>query len=132
MNDELLKRAEQYASRPYITVTFLDKTTDGRPTHVALVPELPGCHTHADTVPEALSLLDEVKAEFIYFLLEDGLPVPDPQPLGQGFSIEMSDYLGNPELGTNRKPKPRGELVQSAPGIVPPASDKALPLGAAS
>ena len=94
MNNQLLQQAEKLGNRPYQMMIFLDKTTDGEPVYVALIPELPGCHTHGDTVEEAQDLLNEVKVEFIYFMLEDGLAIPEPRRLGSGIRMNFGDLPG--------------------------------------
>ncbi len=91
-NDEIWERAVTLACRPYQEIIFLDSTED-EPVFMALIPELSGCMTHGDTVEEARELIREVKAEFIYFLLEDGLPVPEPRLLGSYTCVDMSDFL---------------------------------------
>ena len=113
MNRQMWQRAEQLASQPYQTMTFLDKTTDGQPVFVALIPELPGCHTHGDTIDEALELLNEVKVEFIYFMLEDALMVPEPQLLNTGKRINLGDYLDNVVERVAQPPEPRGVFLTS-------------------
>lgn len=112
MNSQIWQRAEELASQPYQTMTFLDKTTDGEPVYVALIPELPGCATHGKTVKEAQELLEEAKAEFIYFMLEDGLLVPEPRLLYAGQRINLSDYLDNVIEHDVTPPVPRGALVR--------------------
>ncbi len=95
MKRDLLKRAETLASRPYQLITFRDKTTDGEPVYVALIPELPGCASHGESQVEAVEALNEAKVEFIYFMLEDGLAVPEPRLLKDSHAINLSSYLGN-------------------------------------
>ncbi|MBL1135889.1 MAG: type II toxin-antitoxin system HicB family antitoxin [Chloroflexi bacterium] len=41
-------------------------------------PELEGCMAQGETPEAAQSNLLEARIDYIYFLLEDGLPVPDP------------------------------------------------------
>ncbi|MDE2855287.1 MAG: type II toxin-antitoxin system HicB family antitoxin [Chloroflexota bacterium] len=113
MNRQLLQQAENLGNRPYQMMIFLDKTTDGEPIYVALIPELPGCHTHGDTVEEALELLNEVKVEFIYFMLEDGLAIPDPKPLDKGIRMNFGDLLDNDIAHTAKPSAPRGAFLDS-------------------
>ncbi|MCY3917281.1 MAG: type II toxin-antitoxin system HicB family antitoxin [Chloroflexi bacterium] len=91
MNRQLLEQAEKLGNRTYQMKTFLDKTTDGESVYVALIPELPGCHTHGNTEEEALKLLNEVKVEFIYFMLEDELAVPEPKNFDRHTTINVRD-----------------------------------------
>ena len=113
MNKELVRRAEKLGNRPYQMVTFLDKTTDGEPIYVAMIPELPGCHTHGDTVDEAFDLLNEVKIEFIYFMLEDGLDIPEPKLLDKNVRMNFGDYMDNVIPSATKPDKPRGEFLAS-------------------
>ncbi len=113
MNRQLHRQAKILADRPYQMVTFQDKTTEGETTYVALIPELPGCHTHGETSHEALELLDEVKTEFIYFLLVDGLNVPEPKLLGHDVSMNFGDFLDNVIIGAAKPPAPRGVFLAS-------------------
>ncbi len=94
LNPEILRRAQALAKQPYQARIFLDETTEGEPVYVALVPEMPGCHTHGDTEEEAREWLESAKVDFIYFLLADGLDVPAPQEIGHHVSIDMSEFSG--------------------------------------
>ena len=113
MNKQTWRRAEELASQPHQMMTFLDKTTDGAPIYFALIPELPGCHTHGDTVKEALELLNEVKIEFIYFMLVDGLAVPDPKLLDRDTRMNFGDFLDNAITSVAKPPAPRGVFLAS-------------------
>ncbi len=113
MNRQLLQQAESLGNRPYQMMTFLDRTTDGEPIYVALIPELPGCHTHGDTVEEALELLNEVKIEFIYFMLVDGLAVPEPKLLGRDTRMNFRDFLDNAITSVAKSPAARGVFLAS-------------------
>jgi predicted RNase H-like HicB family nuclease len=75
---DLWERAERLAARPYTTEVVRDESTDGEPMFLARHPELPGCQAQGETVDEALHNLNGARLDFIYFLLEDGLPVPEP------------------------------------------------------
>lgn len=113
MNRQLLKRAKELGSRPYNIVTFLDQTTDGEPIYVALIPELPGCHTHGDTIDEASDLLHEVKVEFIYFMLVDGLDVPEPKLLDRIVRMNFGDLLDKVITCVAKPPAPHGVFLAS-------------------
>ena len=78
MNKEYLKKAESLAKRPYQAHVFFDETTEGEPVYVAIVPEMPGCVAHGDTVEEALEWLESAKLDHIWFLLDKKLEVPEP------------------------------------------------------
>ena len=113
VNRQLLQQAEKLGNRPYQMMIFLDRTTDGEPIYVALIPELPGCHTHGDTVEEALELLNEVKIEFIYFMLVDGLAIPEPKLLDRDTRMNFGDVLDSVITSVDQPPAPRGVILAS-------------------
>ena len=113
MNQQMWKQAEKLGNRPYQMMTFLDRTTDGEPVYVAMIPELPGCHTHGDTVDEALELLNEVKVEFIYFMLEDELAVPEPKLVDRQMRMNFRDFLDNAISYAAKPSQPRGAFLAS-------------------
>ena len=86
------KEATSLAKRQYQAHVFLDETTDGEPVYVAIVPEMPGCVAHGDTVEEALEWLDSAKVDHIWFLLDKGLEVPDPRLLNPKMVFSLPQY----------------------------------------
>lgn len=94
MNRKRLMKAKQLAARPYQMRIFADETADGDPGYYAMIPELPGCVSDGDTVEEAKQNVESAKVDFIYFLLEDGLAVPEPQLMATPVRINMFEYLG--------------------------------------
>ena len=92
MDSQRLEKAKQLAARPYQMRIFADETTDGEPGYYAVIPEMPGCASDGETVEEAKKNLELALVDFIYFLLEDGLPVPEPQLIDANFSLNMRDY----------------------------------------
>jgi len=78
MNQILLKQATQLANRPYRYEVRLDETTTGEPIYFASCQDIEGCHAQGQTPEEARHNLILARADFIYSLLEDGLPVPEP------------------------------------------------------
>ena len=80
MTSERWEQAERLAKRNYDIEVVRDVTTDGDPTYVASNPELPGCRSQGDTVEEAVNNLEQARIDYIFFLLEDGLKVPEPAP----------------------------------------------------
>ena len=92
MDEQRLRRAKELANRPYQVHVFPDESTDGESCYVATVPELPICMSDGDTVEEAKNNLESAKVDFIYFLLEDGLPVPEPRLLDSYTCVDMSDF----------------------------------------
>lgn len=94
MNNETLKiKAKELAIRRYTTIVFRDETTDDEPIYVAIIPELEGCSASGDTPQEASENLKSAKEDFIYFLLEDGLDVPEPQLIGTHTTITISEWV---------------------------------------
>ncbi len=108
---QLFQQAKRLANRPYRVMTFLDQTTDDELIQVALIPELPGCHTHGKTAEEAIALLHELKIEFIYFMLEDGLDVPEPCLLDSKLSVNLGEHFGRLADRQEKHTGPRGEFL---------------------
>lgn len=79
MNPELWELAKKLAARTYDINISKDETAEGH-IYVAENPELLGCMAQGRTLIEAIKELNEGRIDFIYFLLEDGLEVPKPQP----------------------------------------------------
>jgi len=76
---DLRKKAEELAARPYIVQVIKDITTDDQPVFVALSPELEGCMGQGETNEKAIMSLREARIDYIESLLEDSIPVPEPQ-----------------------------------------------------
>ncbi len=91
MNEHQLKRAEELASRPYQIELMAYETPDGKPYFFGSVPEMPGCVSDGETEQEAKANVKLAMIDFIYFLLEDGLPVPGPKLLDKRITINMSN-----------------------------------------
>ena len=75
---ELWAKAHQLAARGYTTTISEDTLSNGEKVYLSEHPELPGCMTQGSSVDESLTNLKEVTVDFIYYLLEDGLDVPNP------------------------------------------------------
>jgi predicted RNase H-like HicB family nuclease len=69
------------SDRPYATLVRYEPENNGAPDYIAFHPELPGCFAQGYTPQEAIDNLAEVRLLWIKSLLEDGLPVPEPDPL---------------------------------------------------
>lgn len=54
------------------------------------VPDLPGCFSAGDTLDEAIANAREAVEFWLETVIDDGLPVPEPQPL--------SKHQANPEF----------------------------------
>lgn len=78
MNDEQREKAELLAARNYFTVVNREKTDDGEYYYVASNPNLSGCVADGQTPEEAKQELAKARTDYIYYLLEDNLVVPEP------------------------------------------------------
>ena len=107
MNKLHLKKAETLAERSYQAHVFLDETTDGETVYVAIVPEMPGCIAHGDTVEEALEWLESAKVDHIWFLLEKELEVPQPQSLNSTTVLNAPEYAAESDASA----QPSGGIV---------------------
>ncbi len=79
MDDKQWRKAEQLAARPYFTIINREETEKGGRYYVATHPDLSGCRADGQTPEEAKQELAKARVDFIYFLLEDNLTVPDPK-----------------------------------------------------
>ncbi len=91
MNEDRFKRAEELASRPYQIELQAHKTPDGQTYFFGRVPELSGCVSDGDTEQEAKANVRSAMIDFIYFLLEDGLAIPEPRNFDRFTTIDMTD-----------------------------------------
>ena len=90
MNKRQLQRAQELASRSYQIQLLAYKTPDDKPYFFGSVSEMPGCVSDGETEQEAKANVKLAMIDFIYFLLEDGLPVPEPELLDKYIAINMS------------------------------------------
>ena len=79
------KSVEYYVSLPYRVEVYPEPDGSG---YTAMVPELPGCMTCADTLEELWGMIEEAKRGWLEIALEDGDYVPEPTP------VEVEDYSG--------------------------------------
>ncbi|MDD9955515.1 MAG: type II toxin-antitoxin system HicB family antitoxin [Anaerolineaceae bacterium] len=86
IRDDLWEKAGELAARPYKVVTIEDTLTDETVVVVARNPELKGCLAQGLTAEEAIRELGEARQVYIYSLLEDNLPVPEPDALSLSVS----------------------------------------------
>ena len=75
----MAKSLEDYLSLPYDIE--VKRNEDG--TYFARVKELPGCMTEADTFAEVEEMIRDAMAAWIEVALEEGVPIPEPRPLGE-------------------------------------------------
>jgi antitoxin HicB len=74
-------RAVDFAKRPYLIMTTVEKTTDDHPIYFARILEVEGCFGQGATHEAAIEDLRLAMVDFFESLLEDGLPVPEPAQL---------------------------------------------------
>lgn len=79
MNPDLIRKASELAQRAYTIEVTPDKTTDGEAAYTAYVVELDGCLGQGATAEEAEADVRLAMVDYIASLIEDGLPVPEPQ-----------------------------------------------------
>lgn len=79
------KSIEYYLGLPYRVEIYPEPDGSG---YTALIPELPGCMTCADTLEELWSMIEEAKGGWLEISLEDGDYIPEPAP------IEIEEYSG--------------------------------------
>jgi predicted RNase H-like HicB family nuclease len=91
--DMLYQRAKEISQLPYFNQVSLDETTEGKIIYIAKTLELPGCISQGKTSDEALKNLGDARIDFIFSLLEDGLPIPEPtQQYSETSSINGTVY----------------------------------------
>ena len=66
---------EHYVALPYVVRIYPEPDGSG---YTAEIPDLPGCLTCADTLPELWEMIEDAKRTWIEGSLEAGLPVPEP------------------------------------------------------
>ena len=74
-----------YMSLPYQVEIYPEPGGNG---YTAVIPELPGCMTCADTLDELWDMIEEAKKGWLEISLEDGDYIPEPAP------IEVEKYSG--------------------------------------
>jgi len=79
------KSLEYYMSLPYRVEIYPEPDGSG---YTAVLPELPGCMTCADTLEELWSMIEEAKRGWLEISLEDGDYIPEPAP------VEVVEYSG--------------------------------------
>ena len=79
------KSVEYYMSLAYRVEVYPEPDGNG---YTALIPELPGCMTCADTREELWDMIEEAKRGWLEVSLEDGDYIPEPVP------VEVIEYSG--------------------------------------
>lgn len=70
--------AQELMKRPYRMVFTPDPLEGG---FTVSFPELPGCLTVGETIEAAAKNAEDAKREWFAAALEDGYPIPEPEPL---------------------------------------------------
>ncbi len=65
-----------YLSLPY-AITLVP-TNNG---WFAKINDLPGCMTYGESKEEVLTLIEDAKLTWLSAMLEEGQPIPEPQPI---------------------------------------------------
>ena len=89
MDEKLLAKAKSLARRGYLITIQLDQTSDGDNIYFAQCEELDGCMAQGRTPDEAVQNMVVALEDFIYFLLEDEMPIPKPSQF-QTMGVEGS------------------------------------------
>jgi antitoxin HicB len=79
------KNLEYYMRLPYRVDVYPEPDGTG---YTAVIPELPGCMTCADTLAELWDMVEEAKEGWLELSLEDGDYIPEPAP------VEVEEYSG--------------------------------------
>jgi predicted RNase H-like HicB family nuclease len=78
IDEQLMREAMKLASRPYTVSYETDTLVNGEHVYLLRNPELPAVKAQGESLEEANQNLEEARTDYIYSLLEDGLPVPEP------------------------------------------------------
>ncbi len=98
MNNNQWNKAKQLAARQYFTVINREETEEGERYYVAVNPDFPGCIADGQTPEEAKQELAKARIDFIYFMLEDNLVIPEPKTYEVKISPErVENFTTSPE-----------------------------------
>jgi antitoxin HicB len=79
------KTLSYYMSLPYRVEIYPEEDGNG---YTAVIPDLPGCMTGANTLEELWGMIREAKELWLEVALEDGDYIPEPLP------VETQEYSG--------------------------------------
>jgi antitoxin HicB len=79
------KTLEYYVNLPYKVDIYPEEDGNG---YTAIIPDLPGCMTCADTIEELWGMIQEAKELWLEVALEDGDYIPEPAP------VQTEEYSG--------------------------------------
>jgi len=97
-----MKSLEEYLRLPYTIET--KRESDG--SYFIKVKELPGCMSVGDSIEDAYAMIEDAKADWIQFCLDDGRVVPEPE------EEEVKTYSG--KFMVRITPKLHRELAETA------------------
>lgn len=78
MDKRLLSKAKILAKSGYSITIQVEQTSNGENLFFAQCQELDGCMAQGKTPEEAIENIYIAIEDFIYFLLEDKMPIPEP------------------------------------------------------
>lgn len=76
--NDLLEQAKTLAGRAYKVNVWEDTLSNGETSWMATNPDLPGCLAHGETIEDAIWELSLARVDFIFYMLVDGLAIPEP------------------------------------------------------
>jgi len=76
---------EYYLELPYMVEVYPEDDGDG---YTAIIPDLPGCMTYADTLEELHAGIEEAKELWLEVAIQEGDHIPEPKP------VEIDDFSG--------------------------------------
>lgn len=74
------RNIDYYLNLPYRVEIYPEEDGSG---FTAVIPDLPGCMTSADTVEELWEMVAEAKALWLEVALSEGTFIPDPTPIAE-------------------------------------------------
>jgi antitoxin HicB len=74
------KSLDYYLGLPYKVDIYPEEDGSG---YTAVIPDLPGCITSADTINELWEMVDEAKALWLEVALAENTFIPDPTPVAE-------------------------------------------------
>jgi predicted RNase H-like HicB family nuclease len=106
MSNNQWAKAKELAARNYFTVINREESDKGEYYYVAAHPDLPGCMADGQTPEEAKQELAKALVDYIYFLLEDNVTVPEPK------TYEVTSQIQRLEEGIVLRELPIGYIVE--------------------
>lgn len=116
----LWQQAEELAARNYELMISIDTLSDGETVYVVSNPELPGCMAHGQTLGQAMRELTESRIAYIYYLLVDGVDVPEPSGATTTTTTSTGQIIRY--IQTPTEPLEKGELESQSSRVLVIAS----------